>query len=95
MYAGLEMGGIASSNVNYFWGNCELFLQSESPNVLGTANCRLRIIFEMDSSKDLFFGPHSFFRQILCISCKNANKMRIMIRNYESLYQSDSQLRSE
>ena len=34
-----------------------------------------------------------FFKQILCIRCKNANKLRIMICNCELLCQRDSKLR--
>ena len=38
MCAGVEIGGIASPNVNHFWGNCESLWQSDSPNFFGTAN---------------------------------------------------------
>ena len=96
LFSGLEIDGIASSNANHFRGNCESLWQSDSPNFLGyTANHfgRLRITFQMDSSKDFFFYPHPFFRQILYIGCKNANKLRIMIRNCKSLSQSVLQLR--
>ena len=27
--AGLEIGGVASQNANYFWGNCESLWQSD------------------------------------------------------------------
>ncbi len=58
----------------------------------------MQITFQMDLPKDLFFGPHlffkqnfTFFRQILCIEFKNAYKLRIMICNGESLSQRVSQ----
>ena len=44
---------------------------------------RLRITFQMYSPTQKF----PFFRQILCKRCKNANKLRIMICNCESLCQ--------
>ena len=62
---------------------------------------RLRITFQMNSPKCLFIVLTPFltefplFRQVLCIKLKNANKLQIMIRNCESLCQSDSKLRSE
>ena len=30
IYTGLEIGGVASQNVNHFWGNGESLWQSES-----------------------------------------------------------------
>ena len=61
---------------------CQIFL------ALRITFGRLCVTFQMDSPRDLFFGPHSFFRQnflcfreILCIRCKNANKLQIMCHN--------------
>ena len=94
-YTGLEMGGVASQNANHLWGNCESLWQSELQNCESLL-ADLRITFHMVSQKDLFFYPHPLFRQnfpfldIWCIWCKNANTLRIMIRNCESLCQSVS-----
>ena len=38
IYAGLEIGGIASPNANHFWGNGESLWQCDSPNFVATAN---------------------------------------------------------
>ena len=87
-------------NANHFWGNCESHRQSNSPNFFGTANqfWPIENHFSNGFAKRPFFGPHTFlkhnfpfFRQILRIGSKNANKLRIMIRNCESLGQSGSQ----
>ena len=65
MYVGLEVGGIASLNANHFWGNCESLWQSDSPNFLALRITfgRLRITFQMDSSKD-FFSSNPFLDKI-------------------------------
>ena len=77
-------------------GNCESLWQSDSPNFLSNtshflADCES--LFKWIRQKT-FFGSHlffrqnfPFFRQILCIRCKNANKLRIMIRNCKSFCQ--------
>ena len=60
--AGLEIGGVASQNVNKFWSTCESLWQSESQNCeLLLAN--LRITFQMVSQRNLFFFHKiSFFQ---------------------------------
>ena len=62
---------------------------------------RLRITFQMDSPKNLFCN-HPFFRQIYPFLdnsyiywSKNANKLRILIRNMRINLKSDSQFLSE
>ena len=58
-------------------------------------------LFKWIRQKTFFWYPPLFtqnvppFRQNLCIECNNANKLRIMIRNSESLCQSVSQLRRD
>ena len=44
VYTGLEIGNIASIDVNHFWGNCESLWQSDSQNFFGTANHFLPIM---------------------------------------------------
>ena len=67
MYAGLEIGSVASQNVNHFWGNCKSLWQSESQHCESFL-ADLRITFLMVSQKRPFFRQNfPFFRHILCI----------------------------
>ena len=77
MYAGLEIGGIASPNANHYWGNCKSFWQIDSPNFFGTANHFWPIgnHYSKEFAKRPFFSKFPFIKPILCIGCKNANKL--------------------
>ena len=87
VYAGLEIGGVASQNTNHFWGICELLWQSESQNCESIL-ADLRITFQIISQKRPFFGPHDFFRQNFP---PFQTHFMYVIRNCESLCQSVSQ----
>ena len=95
VYVWLEISDIASSNVNHFWGNWESLSQSDSPNFFSTVNHFWSIANHFSNGiaqRPFFFVLTPFFRQnfpvfrqILCIRCKNVNKLQIMIRNCEAL----------
>ena len=59
VYTGLEIGGVASQNANYFWGNCESLWQSKS-QYCESLLADLRITFQIASQKKSFFWSPLF-----------------------------------
>ena len=78
-HTGLEKGGFASPNVNYFWGNCESLWPTNSQYFLVTANHfgRLRITLANESAKRPFFDPHSILEKFYALRSNNENKLQI------------------